>query len=534
MLVLAAIPLLMPFVMLLLLRQNGLHASLASCVVALACACAFVPADSTLSLALHASGQAVAIGFGVLSVLWPGLLLYRLQVRSGGLDVITALIRQHFRQPPVQLLALLLGVSPFVEAISGFGVSVLVVAPLLLALGHAPLQAGTLALLSQISVPLGALGVGTMVGAQLGGQDVNAVGTGSLLLSAPLPALCALLMLYVADRAGGISSTKSLDTSTNHFYGSESTLPLATAPVPATATDPADTRHAFLRHWPLALLAGAIKGIADPLLTHAFGVEVAGALASLLTLGVILLAGQWQAHRHAPPTSSTSPIPRPRQLAATGPYLLLIACLLLTRGIAPLQHALQSHWVIEPFGAGFRYPLAYIPGFWVLLAALSVLIFNRMSVATLLHTIRTSWAQFWPAGLTILFFLLLAQLMTQSGMAAQLAQAGSRLGQHYAWVAPVLAALGGWLTGSNTGGNAMFVPLQVAAAHQVGLAPGTLVAMQNAVASYATMGSPARAALVAATLVSKQIEQPLVAAMIRPVLLAITVIALLYVGTAAG
>lgn len=304
--------------------------------------------------------------------------------------------------------------------------------------------------------------------------------------------------------------------------------------MPATATDPADTRHAFLRHWPLALLAGAIKGIADPLLTHAFGVEVAGALASLLTLGVILLAGQWQAHRHAPPTSSTSPIPRPRQLAATGPYLLLIACLLLTRGIAPLQHALQSHWVIEPFGAGFRYPLAYIPGFWVLLAALSVLVFNRMSVATLLHTIRTSWAQFWPAGLTILFFLLLAQLMTQSGMAAQLAQAGSRLGQHYAWVAPVLAALGGWLTGSNTGGNAMFVPLQVAAAHQVGLAPGTLVAMQNAVASYATMGSPARAALVAATLVSKQIEQPLVAAMIRPVLLAITVIALLYVGTAAG
>ncbi len=116
MLVLAAIPLLMPFVMLLLLRQNGLHASLASCVVALACACAFVPADSTLSLTLHASGQAVAIGFGVLSVLWPGLLLYRLQARSGGLDVITALIRQHFRQPPVQLLALLLGVSPFVEA----------------------------------------------------------------------------------------------------------------------------------------------------------------------------------------------------------------------------------------------------------------------------------------------------------------------------------------------------------------------------------------------------------------------------------
>ncbi|MDO4231367.1 MAG: L-lactate permease [Lautropia sp.] len=548
---LAALPLLMPFVMLLLLKQNGLRSSLVSSLVALATATAFMPQWTDIgTLGLRASGQAIAIGIGVLTVLFPGLLLYRLQDSSGSMQVLTALIRRHFPQEGIQLLALLMGVSPFVEAISGFGVSVLVVAPLLLALGYSALQAGTLALLSQISVPLGALGVGTMVGAQLAGEDTNLIGASSLLLSAPLPIICALLMLRVAAKSQHAKTVS----------------------------------RPFMAFWPVAILAGLTKAVADYTLTLWFGVEVAGALASLLTLAVIMLAGRKSVTRAAPAAStphatrashhpedaqqtssaSTSACVKAgtqqypctqirentagfsaettttssksgartrdtgRNLAALGPYIFLIAALLLTRGISPLQHTLQNTLTFEPFGAGFRYAPFYLPGFWVLLAALSVLIFNRMTLASLIRTTRTSWKQFWPAGLTILFFLLLAQIMTLSGMAGTLAQAGSRFGEGYAFIAPVLATLGGWLTGSTTGGNAMFIPLQVAAAQQTGLSVTHVVAMQNAIASYATMGSPARATLVAATLADKHIEQPLVAVMIRYVLVATVVIACVY------
>lgn len=559
MICLAALPLTIPFIMLLLLKQNGLRASLASSLIALATATMFVPHWTDIgSLALQASGQAMAIGVGVLTVLFPGLLLYRLQDISGNMKTLTNLIRRHFPQEGIQLLALLMGVSPFVESISGFGVSVLVVAPLLLALGYSPLQAGTLTLLSQISVPLGALGVGTLVGAQLAGENAHAIGPLSLLMSAPMPMLCALLMLRVASQG-------------RHEQSSH---------------------HAIRKYWPLALVAGLVKSAADYACTRWFGIEVAGALSSLLTLAVIMLAGKRLATRRTPvtatqhathsslphgdePGASRSGTPacadeeihrnRPeriaapiatkkagittettspknetgttnagRNLAALGPYIFLIAALLLTRSITPLQHALQNTLTFEPFGAGFRYAPFYLPGFWVLLAALSVLIFNRMSVAALTRTLRASWKQFWPAGLTILFFLLLAQIMTLSGMAATLAQAGGQLGQGYAFIAPVLATLGGWLTGSNTGGNAMFVPLQVAAAEQVGLPAPDMVAMQNAAASYGTMGSPARATLVAATLADKRIEQPLIAAMIRYVLLATMVIGGIYLLTLAA
>lgn len=510
---LAALPLTTPFVMLLLLKQNGLRTSLVSSLIALITATAFMPQWTDMgALGVRAAGQAVAIGVGVLTVLFPGLLLYRLQEAAGSMKMLVSLIRHHFPQEAIQLLALLMGVSPFVESISGFGVSVLVVAPLLLAIGYSPLHAGTLALLSQISIPAGALGVGTLVGAQLAGQDTNVIGALSLLFSAPLPALCALLMLRVAARS-------------EHA---------------ATAA------HPFMSFWPVALFAGLLKSAGDYLFTLWFGIEVAGALSSLLTLAFIMLAGRKTAATSPATTDSIPGALTPtttvrevdatdsrRKLAALAPYIFLIAALLITRAIPPLQSALQNTLVFEPFGAGFRYAPFYLPGFWVLLAALSVLVFNRMTLATLLRTTQACWKQFWPAGLTILFFLLLAQIMTLSGMAATLAQAGSQLGQGYAFIAPVLATLGGWLTGSNTGGNAMFVPLQVAAAEQVGLPAPDMVAMQNAAASYGTMGSPARATLVAATLADKSIEQPLVAIMIRPVLLATLVISGIYLASSA-
>lgn len=482
---LAAVPLLLPFVLMLALRQNGLRTSVVSCLVTLLVAGLVQQGHGDVSLAMgalswRAAGQALAIGFGVLSVLFPGLLLYRLQERCGALPVIAAQVRRYFRQRALQVLALTLGISPFVEAVSGFGVSLLIVVPLLVQLGFSPLSAGRLALLSQVSVQLGALAVGTLVGAQLAGLPVDVVGAESLALGVPLPALFGLAALGIS---GGWPAVR--------------------------------------RFWPVAVVVGLTKGLGDQGLTRLLGVEVAGALASLLALvAAFMLAMRIRAQ------SGDEPLPSGGEGAgaALAPYGFLIIALLLTRGIGPLRQWLQQQWVFDPFGAGYDYPLLYVPGFWVLLAALSVLVFHRLPLRAVLHTTWGTWQQFWPAGLTILFFLMMAQVMSASGMAAEVARAGSALGHGYLAMVPVLGALGGWLTGSNTGGNAMFVPLQVSAAQQVGLPVNWVVAAQNATASYATIGSPARVALVAATLSDRGVEAPLLAAMLRYVLLATLVI----------
>lgn len=76
--------------------------------------------------------------------------------------------------------------GPCFESATGFGVGLIITLPFLLRMGIAAPVAVTLALLSQILVPWGALAVGTSVGAELAGLPVKELGVRSALLSAPL------------------------------------------------------------------------------------------------------------------------------------------------------------------------------------------------------------------------------------------------------------------------------------------------------------------------------------------------------------
>jgi len=481
---LAAVPLILPFLLLLGFKQSGLRTSLTSAVVTLALAWFFTTNSADLmSIAAQSAGNALAIAFGVLTVIFSGLLLYRLQAAAGSLAVMVEIVRRGFRSKDTQTLALVIGISTFVEAISGFGVSVLAVTPLLLTLGYSPLKAGALALFGQISVPLGALGVGTTIGAHLAKLPPAEVGTLSMLVSLPLPTLFAFSTLAVANGLRSIA-----------------------------------------RYWPLALLCGTVKGGADYGFAGWFGIELAGALASLLML-LALFAGE-KIMASAKREDAVS-LDKRASINAIAPYALLITTLLATRMIPSVRDFLTHLAVIDPFGAGFTYPLLYIPGFWLLLAALSVPLLNR-SASSLTKNIQQTWRQFLPAALTITFFLILAQIMILSGMAAVVAQAVGSLGFVYVAVAPFLGALGGWLTGQNSGGNAMFMPLQIEVSHAIGLPAPWAAAMQNAASSYGTIGSPARIALVCATIGDRHLEGALLRTMIPYVLASPVVIAIIY------
>lgn len=484
MIYLASVPLALPFLLLIVLKQSGLRTSTLSALAAIAIAGFFTasPAD-LLPISVQAAGNALAIAFGVLTVLFPGLLLYRLQAATGGLATIVSLIQSLFRTRELQVLALVIGASPFVEAISGFGVSILVIAPLLLGLGYSPLKSGILVLVSQISIPLGAMGVGTMIGAQLAGLPVDRVGVGSLILSAPLPAVFALITLWIS---GG--------------------------------------RESLSRYWFVALVCGAVKGFGDYYFANAIGIEVAGALASLLVLVVLLVMRRVY---HAPGSAGEG-IQRRALWSAIGPYALLILSLLATRVVPGVHDWLTSVWVIDPFDSGFSYPLLYIPGFWVAVAALTVAPINQMSSGDFRATVQQTWKQFLPAATTIVFFLLIAQVMILSGMAETVANAGRILGPGYVYVAPILGTLGGWLTGSNSGGNAMFMPLQVEVAHTLPLPLAWTAAVQNAAASYGTMASPARVALVSVTVGDTHIGGRLLGALVPYVVISAVVIGALF------
>ncbi|MEE8433558.1 MAG: L-lactate permease, partial [bacterium] len=96
-----------------------------------------------------------------------GLLLHRLMDDSGALAVLLDGVRSLGRDPVQRLMWVLLVFGPLFESISGFGLAIMIVAPMLLGLGYSPSQTLTLSLLSQLAVPWGALAIGVVLGAAM-------------------------------------------------------------------------------------------------------------------------------------------------------------------------------------------------------------------------------------------------------------------------------------------------------------------------------------------------------------------------------
>ena len=122
----------------------------------------------------------------VLFVLFGGLLLYNLLSAGGAVGKVSRYLGRLEPDPVALAAGVVVGVAPFFESVTGFGVAVVISAPILLAAGFSPLKAAVLASWGQCAVPWGALGVGTVIGADLAGMGFDGLSDASAFLSLPL------------------------------------------------------------------------------------------------------------------------------------------------------------------------------------------------------------------------------------------------------------------------------------------------------------------------------------------------------------
>ena len=116
--------------------------------------------------------------------------------------------------------------------------------------------------------------------------------------------------------------------------------------------------------------------------------------------------------------------------------------------------------------------------------------------------------------------------MTSAGMARELANAAvDHLHHSYLLFAPWVGGLGGYVTGSNTGANAMFATAQARAANRLDYPLVQLIGVQNVSASLLTMACAPRIAL-AQSLVGEEIR----AASVARIVFAADALVLLVVG----
>lgn len=333
-------------------------------------------------------------------------------------------------------VCLLLG--PFFETVTGFGVGAVFALGDLHALGVTGPAGAALSLFSQVLIPWGGLGPGTLLGAALAGVPLRALGAWNAVLSAAW--LLTLLPVFwrLATEAGLPPSRRDR--------------------IEAAAT---------------ILALGALLVAANLLAT----VEVAG----LLALGPPLL---WQ-FRHR--------IVRPGAARAAAPYLALAAVLLATRLVPGAAAALTSVAVVQPWPDLPGFALLHQPGMLLGAVGLGVLATVRGRCAIL----RAALARGARPAALMLGYVVLARLLGGSGAAAALARAlAASAGPALPFVVPLLGAAGGFFAATNVGSNSILMPIQSAMA--LPLPAAFVAAVQNFTGSAFCVVAPMRLGATAA------------------------------------
>jgi len=449
---LAATPILTSVVLLLVLRQSALRAGVAGLVVALAIAL-LVPAYR-----LPAAGVGLAVAGGALStvsvayVLLGGMLLYAVLREGQALQAIANGAARAVPDPGRRALLMVLGLSVFLESATGFGIGIVVAAPLFLALGYPPRRAAILALAGQSAVTWGALGIGTSLGADLTGIVAPWMGVLAAPLSLPLMLACGGVGLWLTG--GGA---------------------------------------VLWRRLPELLLYAAILAAALAGGSYVLGIEVAGMIGGLAVIAVGLLV-----NRVVSRTKSEKDNP-PAVARALGPLALLLILLLVTRIIPSLTQWLGEVAVLSLPALGFRLPVFYHPGFWLVVTAVAAVPMLGIPSNRLTAMIGGALRQWLVATLAVAGFLSFSRVMLAAGMTTALAEAvAESAGGLYVILLPAVGGLGGFLTASNAGSNALFAQFQSAVGARLGLPPDLVAAAQNAAGANTTLASPGRVVLAAA------------------------------------
>lgn len=419
-------------------------------------------------LLVYSQLGALALGLFVLYIIWMALLLYHVVFEAQAMPVIAAGVGRLTAEPLGQLLLLAWIFSSAIQGVTGFGVPTAVVAPMLVGLGFEPL-------LAVVATTIGhtwAVSFGSVASSFYALIAVSGLEGAELALPAALilGVLCLACGLGVAWSFGRLSAlVRSLP-----FVGGVGLL------------------------MALVQVSLAVRGLWG---LAAFGAGLVGLLAAALWL-----RREW---RPGPPLRAI--------LLAGSAYLYLLVILFLAELYGPLNALLNTvrlslevpatqtalGWS-NPAGRTRAISLFGHPG--ALLVYSSLLGYftyrraGRYGPDALRRILGRTLRGSRTATIGILTMVGLALAMEMSGMTFALAQAlGSLAGQHLALAAPLIGAVGAFVTGSNTNSNVVFGPLQRDSALLVQLSVPWILAAQNGGGAVGSMLAPAKIIVGAST-----------------------------------
>ena len=408
--------------------------------------------------------KGLVLSLYVLLVIWPALFLYMVVNEMGGMRALVLALESIFVQRELLWLVLAWTVSAMVEGLTGFGLPIAIVAPMLVGIGVEPVLAVAVVAIGHAwAVGFGSLGLGL--------QTLGAVTRIDPALLAPASAL--LLS------AGGLGCGLAVMLLLKQW-----------------------------QRWPMILTLSVLMG------TVFYGLTLLGLISlAVFTAGLTGTLGAyfWQ---HLFVKKGTPVVEKqaasPALKGALAGYGFLISLMLLTGLITPLRslfsglvvapifpEVVTRSGLVTPGGAVITVqPLLYSGSMLALATLFSYFLYRRWNLlpqGAWRVTALNTWRAAAPTSLGILAMVGLSTMMDHSGMTQLLARGLAQVtGPVFPLFSPLVGMLGTFTTGSNNNSNVLLAPLQKNVALLLKLDPRLLVSAQTAGGSLGSMTAPAK------------------------------------------
>ncbi len=416
------------------------------------------------------TGSLMEAVFGAATILWiifPALCIHELQQASGAIDRIRNAISRLSSDPRITALLIAWFFALFMEGAAGFGTAAALAAPFLVSMGFGKVEAVAIVLIGHaIGVSFGAVGTPIIPLAAVTPFSALELSSSIATYHSLLGWMMALVVMFLINRA--LPQQQAMPTSAWLWTGAAAVLFLA----------------------PFYLIARFV-GPELPTL----GASLAGAA---VFIACLLL---WRRRDTSEP-GAARPVNQQTKnvgelITAGAPYLVLIAMILLTRLVPPVQETLSSivlHWQFHAFEGRVAY--LYHPGTMLFVSFIVGSLWQRRVFSNevqgqVLSAMGRALRRLIPVAIALVAMLGLSRIMVHAGMIETLAAtAAGSAGSLWPLFAPFVGVLGTFVTGSATASNILFTEFQQASAEQSGYSPLALLGAQGVGAAAGNLIAP--------------------------------------------
>ncbi|PJF00561.1 L-lactate permease [Prevotella intermedia] len=478
--IIAIIPIVLLFVLMLGLKMAGHKSAFFTLLVTIALALFVAPAMGFVPKDFTFAGVGWAVVEGVLKAVFPILIIilmaifsYNVLVESKEIEVIKNQFTSFSDDKGVTVLMLVWGFGGLLEGMAGFGTAVAIPAAILISLGYKPVFSALVALIA------------------------NTVPTGFGAVGVPVITLCNEVA------AGGVASPELIREVSTYCVVQLSPLFIILPFIILMLTN--RSRNAIGRNLLISLWVGGISLATQYVVAMFLGAETPAIIGSVAA--IIALVAYSKLFAPKKDNGNVKHYTAAETFRAWSVYFFILLFILLSGPLFPdINSFLKSHLVsrvalpIYADGTTFNFGWISNAGLMLLLGTVIGGLIQGVSPRRLLVILARTTVNLRKTVITIISLVSLASVMNYAGMIVVIASALAAVtGQLYPVFAPLIGAIGTFVTGSDTSSNILFAKLQANVAHQLNYSNSDwLVAANTTGATGGKMISPQSIAIATA------------------------------------